>query len=155
MRWGPPHSCIFLHLKEVYQIRVPTHGWRCSLAEVLSERSLSFLLAALKTLPCAHVLSPRQIWECSPRRTYKERKVLQRVWLWGMSMFSKETECHAPGRRTSSSFLIFNIQQTESIHSVVTDNGLEICEMILAWSLTNHKKFKRNKFSWKDRTAIG
>lgn len=47
----------FLHYNEAYQIRVPTHGWRCSLAWLLSEVSLLFLLAALKTLPCATVFS--------------------------------------------------------------------------------------------------
>ena len=54
-----------------------------------------------------------------------------------------------------SSFLVFNIQQTESIHSVVMDNRLEICEKILALSLTHHKNLKRNKFSWRDKIAIG
>lgn len=54
-----------------------------------------------------------------------------------------------------SSVLMFNIQQTESIQSVVMENSLEKCEKILSLNLTNHKNLKGNKFSWRDKIAIG
>lgn len=54
-----------------------------------------------------------------------------------------------------SSVLIFNIQQTESIQSVVMESSLEKCEKILSLNLTNHKNLKGNEFSWKDKIAIG
>lgn len=54
-----------------------------------------------------------------------------------------------------SSTVLFNTQQTESIQSVVMDSSLEICEKISALSFTKHKNLKGNKFSWKDKIAIG
>jgi hypothetical protein len=44
-----------------------------------------------------------------------------------------------------SSTLIFNIQETKSIQSVVMDNSPEKCEKILALNLKNHKNLKGKK----------